>query len=213
MPMSQVHFEIFRQQGKGGGGWSLVEAMEDRDAAIGRAKLMLEEGQAAGVRVVKETYQSSTGDYMSLTVFEAGQIEVKKKNKKVEDIENMSPCFKPDDLYSYHARMTMTRILGEWLGRQKLTVTELIHNAAALEKFEATGTTFQHAIQKVAVAQGGRIRILRIADRQAAERALHRRPSIASTRTSGASCSRNWRPDNSARWRRNWVHKAMRAMS
>jgi hypothetical protein len=151
--MSQVHFEIFRQQGKGGGGWSLVEAMEDRDAAIGRAKLMLEEGQAAGVRVVKETYQSSTGDYMSLTVFEAGQIEVKKKNKKVEEIENMSPCFKPDDLYSYHARMTMTRILGEWLGRQKLTVTELIHSASSLEKFEATGTTFQHAIQKVAVAQ------------------------------------------------------------
>ena len=151
--MSEVHFEIFRQQGKSGGGWSLVEAMEDRQAALDRARLMLEEGQAAAVRVVKETFQSSTGDYMSLTIFEGGHTEVKKKNTKVEEIENMSPCFKPDDLYSYHARMTMTRILGEWLGRQKLTVTELIHSASALEKFEATGTTFQHAIQKVAVAQ------------------------------------------------------------
>ncbi|HEY4264689.1 MAG TPA: hypothetical protein VGM72_05180 [Micropepsaceae bacterium] len=150
--MSQVHFEIFRQQGKSGG-WSLAEAMEDREAALERGRQMLEEGQAAAVRVVKETYQASTGDYMSLTIFEGGHTEVKKKNKKVEDIATFSPCFKPDDLYSYHARMTMTRVLGEWLGRQKLTVTELIHGAAALERFEATGTTYQHAIQKVAVAQ------------------------------------------------------------
>jgi hypothetical protein len=90
---------------------------------------------------------------MSLTIFEGGHTEVKKKNKKVEDIDSLSPCFKPDDLYSYHARMTMTRILGDWLARQRLTVTELIHSAAALERFEATGTTYQHAVQKVAVAQ------------------------------------------------------------
>ena len=151
--MSQVHFEIFRQQGKSGGGWALVEAMEDRDAAIDTAKLMLQEGRAAAVRVVKETYQPSTGDYMSLTVFEGGKTEVKKKNTKVDEIASPVPCFKPDDLYSYHARMTMTRVLGEWLARQKLTVTELIHSAAALEKFEATGTTYQHAVQKIAVAQ------------------------------------------------------------
>jgi hypothetical protein len=43
--------------------------------------------------------------------------------------------------------------LGEYLARQRLTVTELIHRADALEKLEATGTVYQHAIQKVAVAQ------------------------------------------------------------
>ena len=36
--MSEVHFEIFRQQGKSGG-WALVEALEDRESAIKRAKL------------------------------------------------------------------------------------------------------------------------------------------------------------------------------
>jgi hypothetical protein len=151
--MSQIHFEIFRQHGKSGG-WSLVEAMENRDAAVTRAKIMMDDGQATAVRVVKETFQESTGDYMSLTIFEAGHTEVnKKKNAKVEEIQTFTPCFKADDLYSYHARMTMSRALGEWLARQKLTVTELIHSAAALERFEATGTTYQHAIQKVAVAQ------------------------------------------------------------
>ena len=150
--MSQVHFEIYRQQGKGGG-WALVEALEERTTAIDRARQMLEEGRAAAVRVVKETFQSSTGDYMSLTIFEEGKVEIKKKNKKVDEVATPVPCFKPDDLYSYHARMTMARVLGDWLARQKLTVTELIHSAAALETLEATGTTYQHAIQKVAVAQ------------------------------------------------------------
>src|SRR5215467_13031451 len=150
--MSDVHYEVFRQQGKGGG-WSLFEAISDRDAAITRAKEILSGGQASAVRVVKETFHAESGDYMSLTVFEDGKVEVKKKNAKVEEIASPTPCFKPDDLYSYHARMTIARLISDWLARQRLTVTELIHSAAALEKFEATGTTYQHAVQKVAVAQ------------------------------------------------------------
>src|SRR3954469_3978029 len=150
--MSEGHFEIFRQQGKGGG-WALVEAHEDREAAIKLAKLMMQEGRAAAVRVVKETYHPDTGDYVSLTIFEDGKVEVKKKNKKIVEVANPSPCFKPDDLYSYHARTTAARILADWLARQKLTITELLHSASALEMLEATGTTYQHAIQKIAVAQ------------------------------------------------------------
>jgi len=151
--MSHIHFEIFRIAGKAGA-WSLVEAMDDRARALERAKQLLESGQAAAVRVVKETLQASTGDYMSLTVFEDGNLEAQKKKKNTgEPPKNPLPCFKPDDLYSYHARMTLARLVGDWLARQKLTVTEMIHSAAALEKFEATGTTYQHAIQKIAVAE------------------------------------------------------------
>ena len=149
--MSQVHFEVFRQT-RTGGGWALVEAIAQRDEAVTYAKLMLSEG-ATAVRVVKEMYQPETGEYMTLTIFEHGATETKRKSKKLDEGASSTPCFKADDLYSYHARSTMARILSEWLARQKLTLTELIHSAAALEKFEATGTTYQHAIQKVAVAQ------------------------------------------------------------
>ena len=147
--MTEIHFEVFHAQGRASD-WSLVEALEDRDAALARAKELIASGSTA-VKVVKETHQPESGDYMSLTIFEEGKVEVKKK-KKVDDEISPVPCFKPDDLYSYHARMTMTRLVGEWLARQRLTLTELIHSAEALEKFEATGTTYQHAIQKVAVA-------------------------------------------------------------
>jgi hypothetical protein len=149
--MPQVHYEIFRQVGKGGG-WALVEALEDRGAALKLARSLIDEDHAA-VRVVKETLISGSNDYVSLVLLEEGATPVKKKNKKIEDLDNPVPCFKPDDLYSYHARQTLSRLVGDWLARNRLTATELLHNAAALEKFEATGTTFQHAIQKVAVAQ------------------------------------------------------------
>src|SRR6266567_3001107 len=149
--MSEVHFEVFRKMRRGGG-WSLVEVIAQRDDAIKYAKTLVEEG-AAAVRVMKETHQPETGDYMSLAIFEHGATEIKKKNAKLDDGASSTPCFKPDDLYSYHARATMARIMAEWLGRSRLTPTEFIHTATALEKFEATGTVFQHAIQKVAVAQ------------------------------------------------------------
>lgn len=150
--MSQIHYEIFRLNGKAGS-WSLVEAMEDRTGAIARAKELLE-GGAQAVRVMKETFQSSSGDYMSLVVLEEGDLSSTKKKKKTDEApKNPLPCFKAGDLYSYHARMTLSRLIGDWLARQELTVTEPLHSAEALERFEATGTTYQHAVQKIAVAE------------------------------------------------------------
>ena len=152
--MAHVHYEVFRQTGRSGG-WSLVEAVEDREVALRRAKELFSEGRAAAVKVVKETLQPSTGDYMSLTIFEEAHANFRQQKKQGAEDEpkNPLPCFQPDDLYSYHARMTIARLVSDWLSRQRLTVTELIHSAAALEKFEATGTTYQHAIQKIAVAE------------------------------------------------------------
>ena len=112
----------------------------------------MKEGGATGVKVIKETYNDDTGDFLTLKIFEDGHNQVKTK-PEAEDVPHALPCFKPDDLYSYHARATMARLLADFLARQKLTVTELIHRADALEKFEATGTLYQHAIQKIAVAQ------------------------------------------------------------
>jgi hypothetical protein len=151
--MPQVHYEIFRQQGRSES-WSLVEAVENRATALARAKELLAEGRAAAVRVVKETLQQASGDYISLTIFQDGHVFTKsRKKKKTVDAADMPLlCFKPDDLYSYHARATIARLAADWLSRYGLTVTELLHSAAAIERFEATGTAYQHAIQKIAVA-------------------------------------------------------------
>lgn len=147
----EVHYEIFRRHGSKGG-WTLHEIATNREAALELAESLIKDQQATGVKVVKETYHPDTGDYLSLKIFEDGHNQLKTK-PQAEDLPHALPCFKPDDLYSYHARSTIARLLCDFLSRHKLTVTELIHRADALEKFEATGTLFQHAIQKVAVAQ------------------------------------------------------------
>jgi len=147
----QVHFEIFSRRGSKGG-WRLIDVKTDREEAIDAAREMMRDGGATGVRVVKETYDDETGDFLSLKIFEDGRNKVKSKPAQ-EDVPHALPCFKPDDLYSYHARKTIARLIPEFLARNKITVTELGHRADMLEKLEATGMLLQHAIQKVAVAQ------------------------------------------------------------
>ena len=123
-----------------------------RELAITMAQELMAAEKATGVKVIKETYNDDTGDYLTLKIFEEGHNQVKVQVAQ-EDAPHALPCFKPDDLYSYHARATMSRLLVDFLARNKVTITELIHRADMLEKLEATGTLYQHAIQKVAVAQ------------------------------------------------------------
>jgi len=147
----EIHYEVFRRVGAKGG-WSLHEVVSSRDIALTMAQELMAGEQATGVKVVKETYNDETGDYLTLKIFEDGHNQMRVAPAQ-EDAPHTLPCFKPDDLYSYHARATMSRLLIEYLARNKITITELIHRADMLEKLEATGTLLQHAIQKVAVAQ------------------------------------------------------------
>jgi hypothetical protein len=145
-----VHFEIFSRRGSKGG-WNLVDVRQGREEAIAFAQELMSES-VTGVKVVKETYNEETGDYLSLKIFEDGHNKVKLPPAQ-DDVPHALPCFKPDDLYSYHSRKTIARLIPEFLSRNKVTVTELGHRADLLEKLEATGTLLQHAIQKIAVAQ------------------------------------------------------------
>jgi hypothetical protein len=147
----QVHFEVFRRAGARGG-WTMHEVVNERTRALTMAQEMMASEKATGVKVIKETYDDETGDYLSLKIFEDGHNQMKMAPAQ-EDAPPSLPCFKPDDLYSYHARQTMMRLFVDFLARNKITITELIHRADMLDKLEATGTLYQHAVQKIAVAQ------------------------------------------------------------
>ncbi|MBV9419798.1 MAG: hypothetical protein JO348_08495, partial [Alphaproteobacteria bacterium] len=148
---SSIHYEIFVRQGAKGQ-WKMLDVRTERQSALDFAQELMAGEKATGVKVVKETYNDDTGDYMSLKIFEDGHTQMKTAPAQ-EDVPHALPCFKPEDLYSYHARQTMTRLIADFLARNKITITELSHRADMLEKFEATGTTLQFAIQKIAVAQ------------------------------------------------------------
>ena len=147
----EIHYEVFKRVGAKGG-WTMHDVRSDRESALTMAQELMAGEKATGVKVVKETYNDDTGDYLTLKIFEDGHNQMKVAPAQ-EDAPHVLPCFKPEDLYSYHARQTMSRLLTDFLSRGKITITELIHRADMLEKLEATGTLYQHAIQKVAVAQ------------------------------------------------------------
>src|ERR1700744_760841 len=147
----EIHFEVFRRVGARGG-WTLHEVASSRELAIAMAQELMATDKATGVKVVKETYNDDTGDFLTLKIFEEGHNQMKMAPAQ-ENAPHALPCFKPDDLYSYHARTTMSRLLTDFLARNRITITELIHRADMLEKLEATGTLYQHAIQKLAGAQ------------------------------------------------------------
>ena len=151
MSQREVHFEVFRRQGSKGS-WTLHDVATNREKALTLANELMAAKEATGVKVVKETYDAESGDYLSLKIFEDGHTKMK-VDPSAEDVPQALPCFKPDDLYSYHARQTLQRLLKDFLARQNITLTELIHRADCLETLEATGTTYQHCVQKVAVAQ------------------------------------------------------------
>ncbi len=153
MERSDVHFEIFVQRHGRGSGWSLVDAVPSRAKAMAKAETLAKGERFKAVRVVKETLQEGAGTYLTLTVAEFG--DAGSASKSIDDDESDFPCFRPQDLYSTHARATISRLLGDYLGRNYLTVSELLHRADAVEQLSATGTVLQHAIQKAAVAHAG----------------------------------------------------------
>ena len=148
---SQIHYEVFVRQNSHEG-WTLRDAHDKREEALKIANELIKQHPGWAVRVTKETFNDVTGAFLSLKVFDGGK-SMSEARSKVEEVEDAVPCFKPDDLYSYHARLTLARVLAEPLARWKLTITEFMHRADALERFELTGTLYQHAVQKVAISQ------------------------------------------------------------
>jgi hypothetical protein len=146
--MSQVHYELFIR--KGGSGWVLELATEDRTRALDTAEELMAQGKASAVRVTKETLDEDTREFNSVNILTRGDASEKKKRKVAE----AAPlCVSPSDLYTVHAREVIGRLLEGWLAREKTSPFELLHRPDLIEKLDAAGMELQHAVQKIAVPE------------------------------------------------------------
>lgn len=149
---NQIHYEVFIKRGPRGT-WTLNDAFESRETAIKSADELIAQSPGLSVRVMKETFKEETGDFLSLAVYEQGQHTGEREKIVKKEAELL--CFQPEDLYSYHARTTISRLLEDYLSRHQVTVSELMHRVDLIEELEATGTELQHAVQKYAIAHAG----------------------------------------------------------
>jgi hypothetical protein len=147
---AQIHFELFARR-RHGSTWTLELATEDRANALASAEEMLAESRAVAVKVTKETLDPETREFASVVILSKGEPEPVKAKKPREDIEPL--CVSPQDLYTFHARERIGRLLDAWLARNRATPFELLHRADLIEKLDASGLELQHAIQKVAIPE------------------------------------------------------------
>jgi hypothetical protein len=149
--MSQVHYEVFVRRTPQAP-WKLEIATEDRAQALSSADQIMEDKQAAAVRVTKETLDEDSMEFQSVTLVTKGAPEIQKR--QVTRDSSVGPsCSGPADLYHSPARETIQRVLDEWLRRNRVTPFELLHRPDLVEKLEAAGMEVQHAIQKVSIPE------------------------------------------------------------
>lgn len=146
-----IHYEVFIRKSVTAS-WTLMMATENRAQAVETAEDALADKRAVAVRVTKETLDSETMAFNSVTILTRGAPEVKKK-RLVSDEDAGPRCAGVADLYAPHARELIGRVLEDWLSRSGVTAFELLHRPDLAEQLEASGVELQHAIQKVAVPE------------------------------------------------------------
>ena len=115
------------------------------------AKTLLAESRVSAVKVTKETLDSETREFASVSILAKGLTEGVKKPRIVENREPL--CVTPSDLYSVHARDRIARLLDGWLARRQATPFELLHRPDLVEELDASYNELQHAVQKIAVPE------------------------------------------------------------
>ena len=150
MSGADVHFEIFVRRYPDSN-WTLNGATDVRTTALDTAKELVDRGQVAAARVMRETLDPETGEFHSLTILTLGFPERPRKVKAPEPTEPL--CVSPQDLYTCHARERIGRLLETWLERHEATPFELLHRPDLVEQLEASGVEIAHAVQKIAVPE------------------------------------------------------------
>jgi hypothetical protein len=150
MSAGDVHFEVFVRRYPDSS-WALKMASDVRLTALDAAKEMIDKGQVAAARVMRETLDPDTGEFHSLTILNLGVPEKPRKVKAPEPTEPL--CVSPQDLYTCHARERIGRLFETWLERHEATPFELLHRPDLVEQLEASGVEIAHAVQKIAIPE------------------------------------------------------------
>lgn len=150
MASGDVHFEVFFKKHPKAE-WVLIEALKERGDAIALADRLVAKAPRGSSRVARETWNTASGTFSSVTIHEVG--EERFANPKEKTGEATLPCVTPEDLEGPLARETTRRVLAQWLERQEVCPLELMYRPDLIEALDACESDLQHAIQKVAVAR------------------------------------------------------------
>lgn len=76
-----------------------------------------------------------------------------KLHEEIAAVTRDHPCTKAEDLFSAPAKRVIARLIPDFLVKNKVTVTEVMHRAELLDRIEGTGTLMQYVVQQTAIVR------------------------------------------------------------
>lgn len=153
MSNKETHFELFLRKSPKVG-WTLNDAVKDRQTALERAKTLLRSYPNGGVRIIKEAHNKAENSYDSVVVTTLGNCDEPRKGKsRTFTPQNPGSCVSASDMSSPAARKTYLEVLPRFLEAHRILPGELVYRTDLLERLEASGSEITAAIQRVAIAR------------------------------------------------------------
>ena len=151
----QSHFEILSHNGRV---WSVEAIVPSKDEAIERAKAIQQRKDGSVVKVIQATFGNAAGEFFEKEVLLLGNRPSTARSYG-DDLDAGSPCHTMEDIFSPQSRQAIRRVMRQWLDANRLTPVELLHNPEYINRFEASGTMLQSAVQRAAMAQAAASKI------------------------------------------------------
>lgn len=146
----RVTFEVFlRVEDR----WQLHVLCDDEDDALFEARHLLITAKTSAVRVVR--LRTLANGVSSDTVIYEQELKVKGERPVTVSTPagDVACCEKPEDLFTAEGRQTISQVMRDYLFRNNLSTSELIHSYSHLRKIQDVQGLVMAAVHRVATAQ------------------------------------------------------------
>lgn len=151
----QSHYEILSEHG---GGWNAEAIVPDKAEAIERANDLKRQKGNDAVKVMYVSFNNAVGAFVEQEILLLGA-RPSPARAYGDGLDAGSPCRSMEQIFSLQSRQAIRRVMRQWLDAQRLTAVELLHLPEYINKFEASGTMLQSAVQRTAMAQAGAYKV------------------------------------------------------
>jgi hypothetical protein len=132
--------------------WVITEMAADEEAAKAFADNLLQTGNHAAVRVIRD-FERLDGTHAETVVLEKKAPEKAPGDLTLAPITDAPLCTTVEEVYGLASRTTIGRLLRKYLDEIVLTPTEFLHDAKEMKRFGDRGNLLFSAIDRVAGLQ------------------------------------------------------------
>ncbi|CUW39054.1 conserved protein of unknown function [Magnetospirillum sp. XM-1] len=132
--------------------WVIAEMAPDEAKAKAFAENLLQSGNHAAVRVVKD-HERIDGSHSETVLMEKKATEKAAGDPTLATITEAPLCASLEDFYGQPARTTMGKLLRKYLDEALVTPFELLHDAKEMKRFADKGNLLFSAIDRVSSLQ------------------------------------------------------------